>query len=546
MGRDARLNADAVATGDGGNVAIWSNDGTRFYGRICARGGSESGSGGFVEVSGKRYLDYGGLTDTRAPMGSMGTLLLDPDDINIVVGVAGTDVNINCTGGGTCAAPLLGPFTDTVLLAGSVGTLNDGTLNAQLAINNVDVTATGAITSANAVNVNMSGRTLNLNAGSSITLGGTYSNGNLGLNFTTNLNLQANTYDVTGATVIANGGGAGTILGPNEAAAWNISGITGSLSSASGTIDFSGVSTLQGGSAVDTFTLGSASTFNLKGGDGLDVFALGGNWLTGSIAGEAAGGSITGIGSATLTAVGTTAGFNGTSANVSGGFTDISDLSGSGTLQGLDAVSSWATNGTSGTYTSTNALTFSGFGTAQGGNQADTFNVTAATTLNLKGGAGNDVFDIGAALTGSVNGETGSNTLQGSQISDVTLSGSAADGYAGTTAAVSGGFTNIRTFTGSGAGTLTGENAVSTWNLGASKTYDDNAGNGTLTFSGFANAQKKTPKAAAKTIRSTSQRPPRSTSRAVWATTSSTSMRRSLVRLMAKAAPIRLRAARAM
>src|SRR5207248_485511 len=136
------------------------------------------------------------------------------------------------------------------------------------------------------------------------------------------------------------------------------------------------------------------------------------------------------------------------------------------------------------------ALTFSGFGTAQGGSLADTFNVTAATTLNLKGGGGADTFTIDAALTGSVDGEAGSDTLQGTQIVDVTLTGSGANGYAGgvaTTANLSGGFAGINVLNGSG--TLTGENAVSTWALGASKTYDDGAGNGALTFSGFGTAQ---------------------------------------------------------
>src|SRR5207302_1934147 len=99
-------------------------------------------------------------------------------------------------------------------------------------------------------------------------------------------------------------------------------------------------------------------------------------------------------------------------------------------------------------------------------------------------------FDVAAVtLTGSIDGEAGTNTLQGAGITDVTLTGSAANGYGGTTANVTGGFSNIRTLTGSGAGTLTGENTTSTWSLGASKTYDDTAGNGTLTFSGFGTAQ---------------------------------------------------------
>ncbi|MBK7685200.1 MAG: hypothetical protein IPJ25_03525 [Rhodocyclaceae bacterium] len=94
--------------------------------------------------------------------------------------------------------------------------------------------------------------------------------------------------------------------------------------------------------------------------------------MTGSFAGEAAGGSITGIGSAVLTAAGAATGFDGTSANVSAGFTDVGSLTGTGTLTGINAASAWAMNGTGGTYTSTNALTYSGFATLQGGSAVDT------------------------------------------------------------------------------------------------------------------------------------------------------------------------------
>ena len=95
-------------------------------------------------------------------------------------------------------------------------------------------------------------------------------------------------------------------------------------------LTFSWFGTLQGGSAVDTCTLTNNATFALKGGDGLDVSAVRSPTPTGSTAGKAAGGSLPCIGSATLTAAGTT-GFNGTSANVTLGFTDITDLAGSGT-----------------------------------------------------------------------------------------------------------------------------------------------------------------------------------------------------------------------
>src|SRR5258706_14806173 len=84
---------------------------------------------------------------------------------------------------------------------------------------------------------------------------------------------------------------------------------------------------------------------SLKGGAGVDVFALGGNTLTGSIDGEANGGSITGIGSATLTTQGATTGFNGTAASVTTGVSNITDLQGSRSEErrvGKESRSRWS------------------------------------------------------------------------------------------------------------------------------------------------------------------------------------------------------------
>ncbi len=90
FGPNATVKADATNNGDGGKVIVWADDTTRAYGHISARGGPNGGNGGFVEVSGKNYLDYQALTDTRAPMGKTGTLLLDPDNISIVTTAVGT------------------------------------------------------------------------------------------------------------------------------------------------------------------------------------------------------------------------------------------------------------------------------------------------------------------------------------------------------------------------------------------------------------------------------------------------------------------------
>ena len=74
----ANIHADATGNGNGGKVIVWADDTTRFYGNISARGGIYGGNGGFVETSGHNYLDFQGRVDTRAPLGLVGTLLLDP------------------------------------------------------------------------------------------------------------------------------------------------------------------------------------------------------------------------------------------------------------------------------------------------------------------------------------------------------------------------------------------------------------------------------------------------------------------------------------
>ncbi|NES87482.1 MAG: filamentous hemagglutinin N-terminal domain-containing protein, partial [Moorea sp. SIO2B7] len=87
------INADALSNGNGGNVIVWADEVTGFYGNISARGGLSSGNGGFVEVSGKEHLIFRGNVDTSAVNGLTGTLLLDPKDIIIANGTrdSGTD-----------------------------------------------------------------------------------------------------------------------------------------------------------------------------------------------------------------------------------------------------------------------------------------------------------------------------------------------------------------------------------------------------------------------------------------------------------------------
>ncbi|HEY9833324.1 MAG TPA: filamentous hemagglutinin N-terminal domain-containing protein [Stenomitos sp.] len=89
-----RINADAippnsslasVGNGNGGTVIVKSDEATHFEGYISARGGENSGNGGFVEVSGGN-LQFSGSVDTSAPFGQVGTLLIDPKNILIQAG----------------------------------------------------------------------------------------------------------------------------------------------------------------------------------------------------------------------------------------------------------------------------------------------------------------------------------------------------------------------------------------------------------------------------------------------------------------------------
>jgi filamentous hemagglutinin family protein len=85
VGQAATITADATQSGAGGNVAVWSDQATRFYGSISAKGGATAGNGGFVETSGRNYLDFAGSVNTTAAHGATGTLLLDPTDVYIAV-----------------------------------------------------------------------------------------------------------------------------------------------------------------------------------------------------------------------------------------------------------------------------------------------------------------------------------------------------------------------------------------------------------------------------------------------------------------------------
>lgn len=102
IGNGALIDASATATGDGGEIVVFASRDLNFQGHAAARGGALGGDGGFVELSGKETVRLPGLVesvDVSAPNGMGGTLLLDPNDIEIahaiVVGFTGSPVSDN-------------------------------------------------------------------------------------------------------------------------------------------------------------------------------------------------------------------------------------------------------------------------------------------------------------------------------------------------------------------------------------------------------------------------------------------------------------------
>ena len=85
VSQGSTLKASATGpAGPGGEVVVWADDKTNFYGSIDARGGSAAGAGGRVEVSGGTLtLGSQDIQTGYAVGGRGGELLLDPKNLTI-------------------------------------------------------------------------------------------------------------------------------------------------------------------------------------------------------------------------------------------------------------------------------------------------------------------------------------------------------------------------------------------------------------------------------------------------------------------------------
>jgi len=103
----ASIATDARHQGAGGEVVVWSDGRTAYAGQISARGGAMRGDGGRVEVSGRGTLDFSGMVDAGAARGAAGSLLLDPEVMNIGLAEAGLLSRVLRTGTSTTVSASL-------------------------------------------------------------------------------------------------------------------------------------------------------------------------------------------------------------------------------------------------------------------------------------------------------------------------------------------------------------------------------------------------------------------------------------------------------
>jgi len=197
---DARISVDAVKTGDGGKVIVWSDEVTRVNGSISARGGAQGGNGGFVETSGKQNLDFHAKVDVSSPKGKNGTLLLDPASITIAGG--------NGDGGSDGTATFQGSAIGTINFAdGSPTTVYQSELQGVTPGTNIVLEATNYINTSGT----FFGSLISLPSNSSLTLrtrnASTDISGTRGINLTgADPNLEIKTFG-TGSITLQTGTG---------------------------------------------------------------------------------------------------------------------------------------------------------------------------------------------------------------------------------------------------------------------------------------------------------------------------------------------------
>ncbi|MFK8016445.1 MAG: filamentous hemagglutinin N-terminal domain-containing protein, partial [Gammaproteobacteria bacterium] len=408
IGADATVTADATVNGDGGEVIVWSDYGTKVYGDLSARGGQQGGDGGFIETSGARGLQVVKTPDVTAQRGASGEWLIDPFDITIVAGNGNVDINNSDPFESTDESATLGvDLIQTALAGGATVTVRTGDGGAEfgditwdagatLDFDNTDDDTDPAILG--------NAATLVLDADRNITINGTITDADTAT-AADSLDLVLVTDDaiVFGASSVVDLGPNGELSNSGASSASFLN--NGALSALAGVqLALTGAFTNTGSLATSLINLTDSGSFTNTG----TVNATGNLALTsiGSITNDS---TITVTGDATFTT--DDAFINNDTLGVGGALTVVADgnltnaAGASMTVTGLTDLD--AGQGGAAVVTLDGALALNGGATLTTGTAADQITINSAVTIDIDGGAQNDVIALDGAVTGDVTGGTG-------------------------------------------------------------------------------------------------------------------------------------------
>ncbi|CAN4274719.1 Filamentous haemagglutinin, N-terminal [Methylophilaceae bacterium] len=430
---DAKLVADATVSGDGGKVIVWADDITRYYGSTSAKGGAVEGNGGFVEISGKRLLNFSGGVDLSAANGIGGNLLLDPENItlsNVVdTNTAGFNPNIDITEAFADDLSLDSVFN--VAAGGSFAGITAGSTITLQANNDITVSnafdiaaATGTANNSLVLEAN---NNINVNAALSTTGSGVLTlradkdgsdAGNLAINAAIATGIGG--ANLSGANVTSTVGGTIATVSTNQNGG-NV------IISSSAAINLAGSITTTGGAAA---TVGrNAGNVTLNAGTSVNTGAITANGSVGNVGGGQAGGNAGVIDITAKTGVTSSAAISASGGAASAGSAKGGDA-GTVNISNLDAGN---ISGTIITAVNGNA-TGAGAGGLAGSinitNQANSGNVVFSSSLLTRGafnGAGGNInvssqADVNLAIL-NVNGGNGNTGYDGRNAGNITISG---------------------------------------------------------------------------------------------------------------------------
>lgn len=250
------INADAITSGNGGKIAVWSDNTTYMAGTLTARGGELSGNGGFIETSGKHItITNTAYVNTLGPIGKTGMWLLDPagdytiadtvppgetgetpaavtaslassnrtitalNDINVDSAItwstpqdlsliAGHDVNIRAAITASTAGAQINMSAGNNVLISSAMTSSGANNQINITSTNGNILATGTITASE------TGTQLNMTSGNNLTVGTVTTDGGGSMNLRAKGNVSVGTASAAASpgtvTLYADSDGSGT------------------------------------------------------------------------------------------------------------------------------------------------------------------------------------------------------------------------------------------------------------------------------------------------------------------------------------------------